>query len=135
MSDWVARKDAGPGSFRYHRDIMTNSSSRYSSRRVAVIDALRTPIGRFAGGLAAVRPDDMAAEVMRSLVARTGMDPALVDEVFFGAANQAGEDNRNVARMATLLAELPHDVAAVTFSGYRISVLPKVTVKAVEAFS
>ena len=81
-----------------------------------IIDAVRTPVGRHGGALAAVRPDDMAALVIRELVRRTGVDPALVEEVYLGCANQAGEDNRNVARMATLLAGLPQDVAAVTFN-------------------
>ncbi len=83
---------------------------------VVIVDAIRTPIGRHAGALAAVRPDDMAALVIRELVNRTGIDPSTVEEVYFGCANQAGEDNRNVARMATLLAGLPDSVAAVTFN-------------------
>ncbi len=83
---------------------------------VVIVDAIRTPIGRHAGALAAVRPDDMAALVIRELVDRTGIDPSTVEEVYFGCANQAGEDNRNVARMATLLAGLPESVAAVTFN-------------------
>ncbi len=81
---------------------------------VVIIEAVRTPIGRLAGALADVRPDDLAALVIRAVVDRAGIDPALVEEVYFGCANQAGEDNRNVARMATLLAGLPVDVAAVT---------------------
>ncbi|MDP2312315.1 MAG: thiolase family protein [Pseudomonadota bacterium] len=75
---------------------------------------LRTPIGRFGGGLAEVRPDDLAAHVLRAVVDRAGIDPALIDEVFLGCANQAGEDNRNVARMAALLANLPQTVPGVT---------------------
>ncbi len=75
---------------------------------------LRTPIGRFGGGLAEVRPDDLAALVLRLVVERTGIDPASVDEVILGCANQAGEDNRNVARMAALLAGLPHSVPGYT---------------------
>ncbi len=75
---------------------------------------LRTPIGRFGGALAEVRPDDLAAHVIRAVVARAGLDPALVEEVFLGCANQAGEDNRNVARMATLLAGFPQSVPGVT---------------------
>ena len=65
-----------------------------------IVDGVRTPIGRYAGGLARVRPDDLAALVVREAVARAGVDPELIDEVVLGAANQAGEDNRNVARMA-----------------------------------
>ncbi len=81
---------------------------------VVIIDAVRTPIGALGGVLAAVRPDDLAAHVLRSLLARTDLDPALVEEVYLGCANQAGEDNRNVARMALLLAGLPVSTAGVT---------------------
>ncbi len=79
-----------------------------------IIDAVRTPIGALGGALAAVRPDDMAALVLRALVERNGLDPAEVEEVYMGCANQAGEDNRNVGRMAVLLADFPVEVAAVT---------------------
>lgn len=85
-------------------------------KEAVIIDAVRTPIGNHGGALSAVRPDDMAALVIAELVHRTGIDGALVEEVYFGCANQAGEDNRNVARMATLLAGLPPSVAAVTFN-------------------
>ena len=78
------------------------------------MDAVRTPIGRYGGALASVRPDDLAAVVIRSIVDRTGVDPALIEDVIFGCANQAGEDNRNVARMAALLAGLPVEVAGQT---------------------
>ena len=78
-----------------------------SQRRAAVIAALRTPVGRYGGALSQVRPDDLAAVVIRAVVERSGIDPGLVEDVYFGAANQAGEDNRNVARMAALLAGLP----------------------------
>ncbi len=81
-----------------------------------IIDAVRTPIGALGGALAAVRPDDLAALVLRALLERTRIDPAIVEEVYMGCANQAGEDNRNVARMATLLAGFPVEVAAVTFN-------------------
>lgn len=83
-------------------------------REAWIIDAVRTPIGRHGGALAAVRPDDLAATVIRALVDRTGIDPALVDDVILGCANQAGEDNRNVARMAGLLAGLPVSVPGQT---------------------
>jgi acetyl-CoA C-acetyltransferase len=83
---------------------------------VVIIDAVRTPIGRHAGALSDVRPDDLAALVIREVINRTGIDPALVEEVFLGCANQAGEDNRNVARMAALLAGLPHEVGGVTMN-------------------
>jgi 3-oxoadipyl-CoA thiolase len=75
---------------------------------------VRTPFGRYAGALAGLRPDAMAAQVLRAVVTRSGIDPADVDDVIFGNANQAGEDNRNVARMATLLAGFPVDVPAQT---------------------
>ncbi len=81
---------------------------------VWIIDAVRTPIGRYGGALAAVRPDDLAALVVRAVVDRTGVDPAVVEDVILGCANQAGEDNRNVARMAVLLASLPVEVAGLT---------------------
>ncbi|MBF6382618.1 thiolase family protein [Nocardia farcinica] len=79
-----------------------------------VYDGVRTPFGRYGGGLAGTRPDDLAAHVLRALAARTGLDPTTVDEVVLGAANQAGEDNRNVARMAALLADWPTGVPATT---------------------
>ncbi len=81
---------------------------------VVIVDAVRTPIGRFQGGLAAVRPDDLAALVIEEAVRRAAIDPGSVDEVFFGCANQAGEDNRNIARMSLLLAGLPQHVPGVT---------------------
>lgn len=81
---------------------------------VVIIDAIRTPIGALGGALASIRPDDLAALVIKETVRRNHLDPALVEEVFFGCANQAGEDNRNVARMASLLAGLPVEVAGVT---------------------
>jgi 3-oxoadipyl-CoA thiolase len=79
-----------------------------------IIDAVRTPIGRYGGALASVRPDDLAAIVIRAVVDRSGVDPAVVEDVVFGCANQSGEDNRNVARMAVLLAGLPVEVAGQT---------------------
>ncbi len=81
-----------------------------------IVDAIRTPIGALGGALSAVRPDDLAALVIKSIVERNRLDPALVEEVYLGCANQAGEDNRNVARMAALLAGLPVEVAGVTFN-------------------
>jgi acetyl-CoA acetyltransferase family protein len=81
---------------------------------VFVYDAVRTPFGRYGGSLAAVRPDDLAALVIRTLVERSGIDGADVDEIVFGNANGAGEDNRNVGRMAGLLAGLPPSVPAST---------------------
>lgn len=79
-----------------------------------IIDAIRTPIGALGGVLAPIRPDDMAALVIKEIVTRNQLDPALIEEVILGCANQAGEDNRNVARMAALLAGLPVEVAGVT---------------------
>jgi 3-oxoadipyl-CoA thiolase len=83
---------------------------------VVVIDAIRTPIGALSGGISTIRPDDLAALVLRALVQKTGIDPAHVEEVYMGCANQAGEDNRNIARMATLLAGFPVEVPAVTMN-------------------
>ena len=79
-----------------------------------ILDGVRTPIGRYGGALASTRPDDLAAHVIRSVVERSGIDPGDIDEVVLGAANQAGEDNRNVARMATLLAGLPDTIPGFT---------------------
>src|SRR5437588_8595670 len=83
-------------------------------RQVVIVDALRTPFGKHGGALSSVRPDDLSARVIRALVERTGIEPERVDDVFWGAANQAGEDNRNVARMAVLLAGLPVEVPGAT---------------------
>lgn len=83
---------------------------------VYVIDAIRTPIGALGGVLASVRADDLAAMVIKTMVERNHLDPSLVEEVYMGCANQAGEDNRNVARMASLLAGLPVEVTGVTFN-------------------
>ena len=83
-------------------------------REAVIIDAIRTPVGALGGSLATVRPDDLAALVIRAVVERSDLDPASIEEVYLGCANQAGEDNRNVARMALLLAGLPVEVAGVT---------------------
>ena len=88
--------------------------SRDPARTPVVVDGLRTPFGRYGGALRDVRPDDLAAHVIRALVDRTGIDPAAIDDVVIGAANQSGEDNRNVGRMAALLAGLPVDVPGQT---------------------
>ena len=79
-----------------------------------IVEAVRTPIGRYGGALASVRPDDLAAVVLRAVVDRSGIDPAIVEDVILGCANQAGEDNRNVARMALLLADFPVEVGGQT---------------------
>ena len=86
------------------------------SRQAYIVDAVRTPVGRHGGALARVRPDDLAAIPLRALVARTGIDPAAIEDVILGCANQAGEDNRNVARMASLLAGYPIEVAGQTIN-------------------
>ena len=83
-------------------------------KEAVIVDAVRTPIGRFNGALREVRPDDLAAHVVRELLKRNPIDPSDVEDVIFGCANQAGEDNRNVARMAVLLAGLPETVPGVT---------------------
>ncbi len=79
-----------------------------------IIEPLRTPVGKYGGALSSLRPDDMAADLLRVLVERTGLDPASIDDVILGCANQAGEDNRNIARMVALLAGLPDSVPGVT---------------------
>ena len=83
-------------------------------REAWIVSAVRTPVGRYGGALAAVRPDDMAAAVLRAVVERAPIDPALVEDVILGCANQAGEDNRDVARMAVLLAGFPVEVGGLT---------------------
>ncbi|MEP6690868.1 MAG: acetyl-CoA C-acyltransferase [Gemmatimonadaceae bacterium] len=83
-------------------------------RDAVIVDAVRTPIGRHGGALASVRPDDLAASAIRALVERSRVDPSRIDDVILGCANQAGEDNRNVARMAALLAGLPVEVPGQT---------------------
>ena len=84
---------------------------------VFICDYIRTPIGRFGGALSSIRPDDLGAIALRALMARqTAMDWAMVDDVIFGCANQAGEDNRNVARMSLLLAGMPHSVGGTTIN-------------------
>ena len=103
---------------------------RRMSRRAAIVAAVRTPIGRYGGALASVRPDDLAAHAIRAAVARAGIDPATIDEVYLGAANQSGEDNRNVARMAALLAGLPAGVAGATVNRLCASGLEAVHVAA-----
>jgi 3-oxoadipyl-CoA thiolase len=84
--------------------------------KAVIVDALRTPIGRYGGALKDVRPDDLAALVVREAVHRNQLDPASIEDVYFGDANQAGEDNRNVARMAVLLAGLPVEIPAATMN-------------------
>jgi 3-oxoadipyl-CoA thiolase len=83
-------------------------------REVVIVAGVRTPVGRHGGALAAVRPDDLAALAIKEVIARAGIEPHLVEDVYLGCTNQAGEDNRNVARMALLLAGLPFNVAGAT---------------------
>jgi 3-oxoadipyl-CoA thiolase len=94
-----------------------DDKERMTMTQAYICDAIRTPIGRYGGGLAGVRADDLGAVPLRTLMARNpGLDPAQVNEVFLGCANQSGEDNRNVARMSLLLAGLPHTVPGVTLN-------------------
>ncbi len=86
------------------------------SREAVIVEAVRTPVGRYGGALKDIRPDDMAALVMREAADRSGIDPGLLEDVLFGASNQAGEDNRNVARMAALLAGFPVEIAGCTLN-------------------
>ncbi|MFY7998703.1 MAG: 3-oxoadipyl-CoA thiolase, partial [Candidatus Kapaibacteriota bacterium] len=81
---------------------------------VYLIEPLRTPVGKYGGVFASVRPDDLAAHVIAQLVERTAIPPSAIDDVILGCSNQAGEDNRNVARIAALLAGLPETVPGVT---------------------
>lgn len=98
-----------------------------AGRVVYLVDAVRTPIGRYGGALASVRPDDLLARALEELVARTGIDPGDVDEVVSGCANQAGEDNRDVARMSLLLAGFPVSVPGLTVNRLCASGLAAVT--------
>jgi len=83
-------------------------------RDIVIVDGVRSPVGRHSGGLSSVRPDDLLAEVLKGLEARTGLDPAMVEDVYMGCGNQGGEDNRDVARMSVLLAGWPATVSGVT---------------------
>ena len=93
-----------------------------------VVHPLRTPIGRFGGGLATTRPDDLLAIVFREVIARSGIDPSRIDDGIAGCANQAGEDNRNIARMAGVLAGLPYSVPGVTVNRLCASSLEAVNI-------
>lgn len=97
---------------------------------VVIIDGVRSPIGKFGGGLSKVRPDDLLAEVLKALANRTGLEPSKVDEVYAGCGNQAGEDNRDVARMASLLAGFPTEVPGVTINRNCASALDAVNAAA-----
>jgi 3-oxoadipyl-CoA thiolase len=100
------------------------------TRRAAIVSALRTPFGRYGGALSSIRPDDLAAHAIKHAVERAGIDPASIDDVYLGAANQAGEDNRNVARMAALLAGLPVTVPGCTVNRLCASGLEAINVAA-----
>ena len=99
-------------------------------REVVIVSAVRTAIGRLGGALSSLRPDDLAAVAMRAAVERAGLEVDQIDEVVFGCANQAGEDNRNVARMALLLAGLPHRVPGITVNRLCASGLSAVNIAA-----
>ena len=99
-------------------------------RKAAIITALRTPIGRYGGALASVRPDDLAATIISAVIEKSGFDPSLIEDVYFGAANQAGEDNRNVARMAALLAGLPETIPGCTVNRLCASGLEAINIAA-----
>lgn len=112
------------------RESILRSYNNGMQRRVAVVSALRTPVGRYAGTLASIRPDDLAALAIRRVVEKSGIDPAIIDDVYFGAANQAGEDNRNVARMAALIAGLPPSVPGSTVNRLCASGLEAINIAA-----
>src|SRR4051794_21930623 len=92
----------------------TRSGYGDAMQEALILDAVRTPMGRYRGSLSGVRPDDLAAHVVSAAVQRNGIDPEQITDVYLGAANQAGEDNRDVARMAVLLAGLPVSVPGAT---------------------
>src|SRR4029077_12114085 len=109
--------DPGLGRGRWRSGAYNRVVTRDLERRVRdpwIIEAVRTPIGRYGGALASVRPDDLAALVLGAVVDRSGIDASLVEDVILGCANQAGEDNRDVARMALLLAGFPVEVGGLT---------------------
>jgi acetyl-CoA C-acetyltransferase/3-oxo-5,6-didehydrosuberyl-CoA/3-oxoadipyl-CoA thiolase len=99
-------------------------------RRAVIVEAVRTPIGSYGGVLKSARPDDLAALVIKSVVERSKIDPSVIEDVNFGAANQAGEDNRNVARMAVLLAGLPESIPGCTVNRLCASGLEAVNIAA-----
>ncbi len=95
-------------------------------KEVVIIDGVRSAIGKFGGGLSTVRPDDLLADVYKALIERTGIDPASIDDIYAGCGNQAGEDNRDVARMSSLLAGFPIEVPGVTVNRLCASALEAV---------
>ena len=100
-------------------------------RDVVFIDAVRSPVGRHHGALSSVRPDDLLAKVLEALVQRVGLDPGLIEDVYVGCSNQAGEDNRNVARMAALLAGFPKEVSGITLNRLCASGLVNLAAKSI----
>src|SRR6478672_12243558 len=112
MRPKFACKNTNEATSQKHED--TTLPRPLTDREPYIIYALRTPVGRYGGALKGVRPDDLAALVIKELVARTGVEPSRIEDVILGCANQAGEDNRNVARMAVLLAGLPVEVGGAT---------------------
>src|SRR5215203_1570143 len=101
-----------------------------SPQEAVILSAVRTPVGRYGGGLAGVRADDLAAEVVRAAVERAGVPAGEIEDVWLGCANQAGEDNRNVARMAVLLAGLPDSVPGITVNRLCASGMSAITMAA-----
>jgi 3-oxoadipyl-CoA thiolase len=99
-------------------------------RNVVIVDAIRTPIGKYGGALKYVRPDDMLALLLRKIVERNNLDPRLIDDVYIGCSNQAGEDNRNIARMAIILAGLPIEIPGCTVNRLCGSGLEAITIAA-----
>ena len=99
-------------------------------QEVVIVDGVRTPIGAYGGTLSGVRPDDLLAITYKALVERNGLDPALIDDIYAGCSNQAGEDNRNVARMSALLAGFPSSVPGVTINRLCSSALESVNLAA-----
>ena len=107
-------------------------------REAVIIDGVRTPIGKFGGRLSSVRPDDLLAHTYRALIDRAGIDPAMLDDVYAGCGNQAGEDNRHVARMAALLAGTEEgreevDVASHGILGFALAAIEMALAGAIEA--
>jgi acetyl-CoA C-acetyltransferase len=100
------------------------------NRRAAIVSAVRTPIGRYGGGLSSIRPDDLAAIAIKDAVEKAGIESSAIDDVYLGATNQAGEDSRNVARMAALLAGLPLTVAGATVNRLCASGLEAINIAA-----
>ncbi len=119
-------------SLRHHLELFqpVNEYNGGMNRRAAIVSAVRTPIGRYGGALSTIRPDDLAAIAIKAAVEKAGIEPNTIDDVYLGAANQAGEDNRNVARMSALLAGLPETVPGSTVNRLCASGLEAINVAA-----